>query len=606
MTDNTSNSRKAKLEASPFNDSYQLLKDLQAFYSNYWKQFSQSTPDLLNNFTHIAEAFNEVMQQLIKDPAKLGEAQLELCQNYMLLWQKMGNFLVSGKLESVAQPSSSDRRFDHEDWNKKPIFDFIKQAYLISAQHILTVINGVKGLDEKTTKKVDFYARQFIDACAPTNFPLTNPEVLQETISTGGANLVKGFSNMIEDIQRGNGVWTIKMTDLDAFKVGVNIATTPGKVVFQNELFQLLQYTPTTKKVFKRPLLIISPWINKYYNLDLRPENSFIKWVVDQGHTVFVTSWVNPDSSMASTTFEDYMTKGSLIAFDAIEKATGEKDLNVIGYCIGGTLLGCTLAYMAKTKDTRVASATYLTSLLDFSDPGEMSVFIDQVQLKMLDKKMEEKGYLDGRILTATFNMLRSNDLIWTFYINNYLQGSDPVPFDLLFWNSDATNLPRAMHSFYLRNMYLENRLIQANAIKFNGVKLDIRQIKTPIFSLATERDHIAPWKTVYNGAKMHSGPVTFVLGGSGHIAGVINPPCKNKYDYRESKDMCETADEWYEKSTIHAGSWWTYWQEWIKQYAGDEVEPRVPGDGKLTIVEDAPGSYVRRSVEEINDSPKE
>jgi len=421
--------------------------------------------------------------------------------------------------------------------------------------------------------------------------------VLRTVVDTGGQSLLNGLSNLLDDLERGNGKLAIRMTDLDAFELGKNVASTPGKVVYQNDLMQLVQYTPTTKKVHKRPLMIVPPWINKFYILDLQPKNSFIKWAVDQGHTVFVLSWVNPDETLAEKDFEDYLTEGTLAALDAIEKATGEKEVNAVGYCLGGTLLMATLAAMASKKDNRIQSATCFTSMLDFSEPGELEVFIDEDQIASLEKTMEEQGFLDGSEMATTFNMLRANDLIWSFFINNYLLGKEPFPFDLLYWNSDSTRMPAKMHSYYLRNMYLENNLAKPNGITLNGVKIDLRKVKTPAYFLSTVEDHIAPWRSTYAGTQLTSGPVKFVLGGSGHIAGVINPPEKQKYGYWTNEKLPADPREWFEDAQKNPGSWWIDWSNWVGEFAGDQVAARVPGDGKLKAMEDAPGAYVKHRI---------
>jgi len=454
-------------------------------------------------------------------------------------------------------------------------------------------VKQVDGLDDKTSKKIDFYTRQFVDAIAPSNFVLTNPEVLRATIETGGENLVKGLDNLLKDLERGKGRLMIRMTDLEKFKVGVNIAVTPGKVIYQNDLIQLIQYEPATETVKRRPLLIIPPWINKFYILDLRPENSFIRWAVEQGHTVFVVSWVNPDEKLAEQTFEDYMREGLLAALDALEQATGEREANLIGYCLGGTLLAATLAYMKAKGDDRIKSATYFVALVDFKEAGELSVFIDEEQLHYLEERMRAHGYLEGADMATTFNMLRANDLIWSFVVNNYLLGKEPFPFDLLYWNSDSTRMPAAMHSFYLRNMYQENKLVVPGGISLAGVPIDVSTITTPSFLLSTREDHIAPWKSTYAATQLYRGPVKFVLAASGHIAGVVNPPGKSKYGHWENAKNPPTADEWLATAKQYPDSWWPVWEKWIAKYAGGEVPARKPGDGKLKPIESAPGSYV-------------
>ena len=542
---------------------------------------------------NVGEAFLEMTQRLMADPTKLVQAQLSLWQDYLKLWQSTTQRLMGGPADPVIEPSAADRRFKDNAWTENTVFDYIKQSYLLTARWMQATVKQVDGLDDKTAKKIDFYTRQFVDAIAPSNFVLTNPEVLRATIESGGENLVKGLDNLLTDLERGKGRLMIKMTDLEKFKVGQNIAVTPGQVVYQNDLIQLIQYEPTTAKVHRRPLLIIPPWINKFYILDLRPENSFIRWAVEQGHTVFVVSWVNPDERLAKKSFEDYMKEGLLAALDAIEQATGERDANVIGYCLGGTLLAATLAYMKAKGDDRITSATYFVALTDFKDAGELSVFIDEEQLHFLEERMREHGYLEGSDMATTFNMLRANDLIWSFVVNNYLLGKEPFPFDLLYWNSDSTRMPAAMHSFYLRNMYQANKLVEPGGITLGGVPIDVRSIETPSFLLSTKEDHIAPWKSTYAATQLYGGPVKFVLAASGHIAGVVNPPGKSKYGHWENAKNPPTPDEWLATAKQYPDSWWPVWDKWVGKYAGGEVSARKPSDGKLKPIEKAPGSYV-------------
>jgi polyhydroxyalkanoate synthase len=498
----------------------------------------------------------------------------------------------------VAEPAKTDKRFRHEDWQEHFLFDYIKQSYLIAARWLHKAVASVEGLDEHTQKKVDFFTRQYIDALAPSNFALTNPEVFRETIATGGQNLVKGLNNLLDDIERGNGQLRISMTDSKAFELGVNIATTPGSVVFQNDLMQLIQYEPATKQVWKRPLLIIPPWINKYYILDLREKNSLVKWCVQQGLTVFVISWVNPDQRHADKDFVDYMLGGPLAALDAVEKATGEKTANVLGYCLGGTLLASTLGYLAAHHDRRIVSAGFMTSLIDFSGAGELEVFIDEDQVASLERKMSERGYLEGAHMANTFNMLRSNDLIWSFVINNYLLGRDPFPFDLLHWNQDSTRMPAKMHSFYLRNMYMKNKLREPGGITLAGTPIDLTKVKVPAYFVSAIEDHIAPWKATYAGAKVLGGKTRFVLSGSGHIAGMINPPAANKYGYWTNEKLPEGATEWLAGAKQHEGSWWQDWWTWLKPHAGAEVAARelsrTANKAKRKLLEPAPGTYAR------------
>jgi polyhydroxyalkanoate synthase len=546
----------------------------------------------------IARAFMELSARMMSDPWTLADMQARVFWDHIALWQSTMLKMMGKDAPPVAEPAKGDNRFRDAAWQDQFLFDYIKQSYLIAARHLHGAVSSVEGLPEEVRKKADFYTRQYIDALSPSNFALTNPQVLRETLRSGGQNLVKGLNNLLADIERGG----ISMSDTKAFKVGVNVATTPGKVVFQNELMQLIQYAPTTETVFRRPLLIIPPWINKYYILDLRETNSFVRWAVAQGHTVFVVSWVNPDERYAGKTFEDYMFEGPLAAFEAVGEATGEDQINVIGYCLGGTLLGATLAWMQQGGRVGgkpyggpvAASATFFVSLLDFSIPGELGVFIDEPQVENLERRMNERGYLEGSEMAATFNLLRANDLVWSFVINNYLLGKDPFPFDLLYWNSDSTRMPAKMHSFYLRNMYLANRLKDPGGITLGGVPIDLGTISLPVYFISTVEDHIAPWKSTYKGARLLSGPTRFVLGGSGHIAGIVNPPSANKYGYWTCEELPPTAEEWQEKALWREGSWWNDWQGWLAALNGPERLPaRVPGEGMLKPIEDAPGSYV-------------
>jgi polyhydroxyalkanoate synthase subunit PhaC len=549
----------------------------------------------------ISKAFFEAWQQMLSDPMRLAETQMKLWQDYYSLWQHSMMRMMGQGSAPVVEASRGDRRFRHDDWQNNFLYDYIKQSYLIAARHLHGKLAVVAGLDDQTAKKVDFYTRQYIDALAPSNFVLTNPEVMRETVASGGQNLIRGFSNLLDDLLRGEGKQLrLKMTDERAFKLGENIAVTPGKVVYQNDLMQLIQYTPTTAKVYKRPLLIIPPWINKYYILDLRENNSFVKWAVEEGHTVFVISWVNPDERYAGRTFEDYLNQGPLAAMDAIERATGEREMNLTGFCLGGTLLATTLGYLAARGDKRVKSATFFATLIDFEEAGELEVFVDEAQVDALEKRMEKRGYLEGSEMATTFNMLRANDLIWSFVVNNYLLGRDPFPFDLLYWNSDSTRMPAAMHSFYLRNMYIRNLLPKPGGIVLNGTPIDLSKVKVPVYFISTLEDHIAPWKSTYAGAQCFGGPVRFVLGGSGHIAGIINAPQANKYCYWTNDDLSQIPDAWLQGAAQHKGSWWVDWGRWSAPLAGAKVPARVPGAGKLKALEDAPGSYVRmRAVPE-------
>jgi poly[(R)-3-hydroxyalkanoate] polymerase subunit PhaC len=543
---------------------------------------------------NIGNAFLEMTTRMMQDPVTLVHAQMSLWYDYMRLWQSATERMMGGEPEPVAEPAKGDRRFTDPAWEENQLFDFVKQSYLLTARWLQATVEGIEGLDDKTARKVDFYTRQFVDAMAPSNFLMTNPEVLRATLESGGENLVKGLQNLLDDLDRGQGRLDIKMTDDEAFEVGVNLAVTPGKVVYQNELIQLIQYAPTTDRVFKRPLLIMPPWINKFYILDLREKNSFVKWAVDRGHTVFVISWVNPDEELAGAGFDDYMVKGPLAALDAIRKATGEREVNVIGYCLGGTLLACTLGYLAAKGEDPIKSATFLASMVDFEEAGELEVFIDEEQLATLEERMSERGYLEGSDMATTFNMLRANDLIWSFVVNNYLLGKDPFPFDLLYWNADSTRMPAAMHSFYLRAMYQDNKLVEPGGIELAGVPIDLRQVETPAYFLSAREDHIAPWASTYGATQIFAGPMRFVLSASGHIAGVVNPPAAGKYSHWVNPELPRTPLAWLKRAKEVPGSWWPDWAKWVARRAGPKVKARIPGAGKLKAIEDAPGSYVR------------
>jgi len=544
---------------------------------------------------NMASAYMGAMFSLWRNPSVMIDAQQDYFKNSLKLWQYQMNKMMGQDADPVIAPRKGDNRWRYQDWNENPIFDYLKQSYLLGAKCVEDMVEGIEDLPEKDAKKLSFFTRQYIDALSPSNSPVTNPQVLKTTLEQKGQNLVAGLQNFIQDLEKGNGSLQIAMTDPDAFNLGENVAATKGKVVFQNRLFQMIQYEPTTEKVYKRPLLIIPPWINKYYVLDLQPRNSLVRWLAEQGHTVFMVSWVNPDESFAETSMGDYMLEGVYAAVSAVELATGENRINLVGFCIGGTLNAATLAHMALKKDERISSATFFASLIDFSEPGDLGVFIDEQQISKLEKTSQEKGYLDGKMMAQTFNVLRSNDLIWSFYINNYLEGKDPAIFDLLYWNSDSTNLPAQMYSFYLRNMYLENNLCKPGGVTLAGVPIDVRKIETPCYFISSHDDHIAPWMSTYAGARLISGSVRFVLGGSGHIAGIINPPSANKYCHWTGPDaLPEHPDDWFSVSNKHAGSWWPDWHKWLTGLNRTKVNARMPGQGGLKIIEDAPGSYVR------------
>ena len=556
-----------------------------------------STLDL-NRGSQINGTFVEILTRLMSQPQELMQAQFGLWQDHARLWQATTQRMLGLDVQPVIVADRSDRRFKDTAWDDNALFDFIKQSYLLSSKYLLQVASHKDGVNDKTQQKLAFYTRQFVEMTAPSNYLATNPEVLRLTVETRGENLLRGLKNMLEDLDRGQGRLAVRMTDLDGFEVGRNIATTPGKVVLQTDLMQLIQYSPSTASVHRRPLMIIPPWINKFYILDLQPNNSFIKYCVDQGFTVFVLSWVNPDEKLSHKSFEHYMFDGPLAALDAIEQATGEREVTAIGYCLGGTLLAATLAWMKEQGDDRIKAATFFTTLVDFTEPGELGVFMDEQQLTALEKIMAKRGYLDGARMAASFNLLRASDLIWSFVINNYLLGKDPFPFDLLYWNSDNTRMPAAMHSFYLRKCYHENVLVRPGGISLGGVPIDLTRIDLPVYWVSTKEDHIAPWKSTYAATQLYQGPKKFVVAGSGHIAGVVNPPAAGKYGYWLNDQLPADPETWYAGAQHHEGSWWGDWVQWNASYAGGELVPaREPGSGKLPALEDAPGSYVQHKA---------
>ena len=558
------------------------------------REEGRTSNELAHEMTEVVTTLSHVAEYWLTDPQRAVELQTRLGKAYLDLWASAVRRLAGEETAPVVTPASNDKRFSDPEWSSNQFYDFLKQAYLLGTQWANRLVSDAAELDPHTRQKAEFYVRQITNALSPSNFVLTNPELLRETLSSNADNLVRGMRMLAEDIESGGGDLRIRQSDSSLFAVGRNLATTPGKVVFQNELMQLIQYAPSTASVLKRPLLIVPPWINKFYVLDLTPEKSFIKWCVDQGITVFCISWVNPDAGLAQKTFEDYVRQGPLAALDAIKQATGEDEVHTVGYCVGGTLLAVTLAALAARGDKRIVSATLFAAQVDFTLAGDLKVFVDEAQVAALERRMAERGYLEGKSMVTVFNMLRSNDLLWPYVINNYLKGKAPFPFDLLYWNSDATRLPAANHSFYLRNCYLDNKLAKGEMV-IAGTPIDLKAVKIPIYNLATREDHIAPAKSVLLGSKLFGGKVKYVLAGSGHIAGVVNPPDKNKYQYWTGPIRRDgNVDAWLDKATEHPGSWWPDWLAWLKKQGPAEVPARVPGDRGLKPIEAAPGSYVK------------
>jgi polyhydroxyalkanoate synthase subunit PhaC len=543
---------------------------------------------------HVAPALTEVMGRLAAQPDRLMRAQADLFGRYMDLW-KVASQRAGGEAAGEAvRPERGDKRFADPDWSTNPMFDVIKQSYLITSEWLNELVAGVEGVEPMTKRRVEFFTKMLTDAISPSNFLLSNPAALREAMQSNGESIVKGMNNFAADLARGGGQLSISQTDFSQFKVGENVATAPGKVIFQNELIQILQFTPTTETVCEIPLLIFPPWINKYYILDLRPENSMIRWLTSQGITVFVTSWVNPDGRLAGRTFEDYLKEGIYAATDAVMQQTGVKEVNTVGYCIGGTLLSCALAHMAARGDKRIASATFFAAQQDFTEAGDLLLFTNEEWLGELEKKMDAGGgVLSGQTMADTFNALRSNDLIWSFFVNNYLMGKEPRPFDLLFWNADQTRMPKTLHLSYLRKFYGQNALAKGELV-LDNVRLDLGAVKTPIYVQSSKEDHIAPYRSVYKGARLFGGPVTFMMAGSGHIAGVINHPDARKYQHWTNEKLPATVEEWMAGAEEHPGSWWPAWMVWLKSRSGAQVPARDPSAGPLKAIEDAPGSYVK------------
>ena len=580
-----------------------------------WQEIFQKTIDLSQSYyTYgiktaekqmtddygIHKAFTSLSEQLLSDPEKLSNSTTQFWEEQLNLWEKW----INSDPTVVKKPDIEkvDSRFRSKLWDTW-LFDYVRNAYLLTAEHLQKTVNDIDSLDERTARKVKFFTKQYVDAMSPTNFAALNPDVLKATVDSNGGNLLSGLNNLLDDLKKGKGELAIKMVDPNAFELGKDVATTDGKVVYQNELMQLIQYQPTTKSVLETPLLIIPPWINKYYILDLTPRNSFIKWAIDQGHTVFVISWVNPDARHAHKTFDDYLVEGPLAALDVIDKRCKTNTTNLVGYCLGGTLTAVLLGWLKSNKqEKRVNSTTFFTSMIDFNEPGELGVFVDPEGVDALEKRMASKGYLEASEMASTFNMLRSNDLIWSFVVNNYLLGKDPVPFDLLFWNSDATRMPAKMHSYYLRNMYIHNKLRKPKGLTIAGRSIDLSTVTTPCYFISAKDDHIAPWKSTFSGAKLFGGKVRFVLGGSGHIAGIVNPPVANKYCFWANDELTHEAESWLQNADRFDGSWWSDWSVWISSQGSRTVNARKIRNNRTNPFENAPGSYAKLRL----DSPQD
>ncbi len=555
---------------------------------------SGETPsELALNAADATRTLGAVVEAWMKNPERAAGAQAELTQGLGAIWTQTLRRLSGEEIEPYIPVDPSDKRFTAPEWKESPFFDFLRQSYALTTRWADDMVERAEGIDPTTRSKAAFYTRLIASAISPANFVATNPELLRATWDARGANLVRGLEMLAEDLKAGGGTLKIRQTDQSKFELGVDMATTPGKVILRTDVMELIQYAPTTETVLTRPLLIVPPWINKFYVLDLNREKSFVRWACDQGLTVFIISWVNPDSSQADLSFSDYMRRGVLAALEAIEAATGERQVSAAGYCVGGTLLASTLAYMAATGDDRIQSATFFATQVDFTHAGDMQIFVDEAKLAALEEAMSKTGYLDGVKMANTFNVLRPNELVWNYIVNNYVKGETPSAFDLLAWNADSTRIPRANHSFYLRNCYLENNLARG-AMVIDGVTLDLKKVTIPIYEIAAKEDHIAPARSVFLGAKLFGGPVEYVLGGAGHVAGIINPPEKHKYQYWLGGPVKGEYEDWCKAAREVKGSWWPHWIEWYTRQSPQRVPAREPGGGKLEPICDAPGEYVR------------
>lgn len=580
-----------------------LAKSLLDFVENLKQNPSllgyQNLQNYFQNLTfmdplHIQGVLFEALKEGMKNPGPILAATQVYFEDLSRLMQKSFQPIPLNGENSPPSKTTKDKRFKDEEWQTNPYFDFIKENYLLWDRWVKSVFSNIQGFDAHKQRQVDFYIRQIRDAFAPNNFPWLNPQTLKKTLETRGLNLIQGLENLLKDLEKGKGQLDIQMVDPNAFQVGVNLATTPGKIIYQNDLIQLIQYTPTTKTVFKYPLLIIPPCINKFYIFDLRPENSFIKWLLGQGIAVFIISWINPDHKLVHKTFEDYLFEGVEQAITVACQILKVSTLNALSFCIGGNFLAALDGYYASKKTkSPFKSTTYLATIFDFNNAGDLTVFIDEKKLDLLEKQMKLKGVMDGRTLARTFNLLRANDLVWSFVINNYFLGETPSAFDFFYWNSDSTNLPATMYTYYLRNFYLKNQLISPKGLKISGVPIDIRNIKTPTFFFNTKEDHIAPWQNGFPATQLFSGPKKFILGDSGHIVGVFNPPQDKKYGYWISDDNVSTPDQWLATATKVHRSWWEEWATWLKDYLGPKIPSCPPGSEKYPPLEDAPGSYV-------------
>jgi len=541
----------------------------------------------------VTKTLGKVYEHYRAEPAHMMLMQGQLWQSLTMLWHSAWAKALGNQVSPLISPPKSDKRFKDKDWNENAAFDFMKQAYLVSTKWAMDLVSAAP-LDPHEKQKARFYVEQITNALAPSNFPLSNPEILKATLASNGENFLHGLDRLEADFKTPDGRLHIKQTDTEAFEVGRNIALSPGKVVFRNDVFELIHYAPVTEQVFETPLLISPPWINKFYILDLNPQKSFVKYCVENGISVFIISWINASEAQSAKTFADYMHQGFLTAVDQVQKVTGCKKVNSVGFCVGGTMVATALGYMAAIGDERVSAATFFTTQVDFEKAGDLLVYVDDEQVKWIEGRMEDKGYLPGSRMADAFNLLRSNDLIWSCVVNNYLLGKDPMPFDLLYWNSDSTRMPAGVHSYYLRECYLNNRLAHGNMV-VEHQRIDLSKVKIPVYNLAARDDHIAPLPSVFRLQDFFGGPVKLVVSGSGHIAGVVNPPALKKYQFWTNDEKAETLEDWMQGAKETAGSWWPDWLEWIGSKSGEKIAATQPKDVGLG---DAPGEYVREKSE--------
>ena len=575
------------------------LVKLQKTNQQWWENFEKNKEAVQSPLNQAMQELNfddasKIFEQAANQPAVLLQLQSQWWEQQLKIWQ---NAALMGNTESVITEDRGDKRFIDDAWKNDPFYSFIKQSYLLFTKSYIDTINSIEGIDEKTKERVAFFSRQAINAMSPSNFIATNPELMKLTLERNGENLLDGLEQLQADVEASADILKIRMTNNNAFRLGVDVANTEGDVVFQNDLFELIQYHPKTPQVNATPLLIVPPFINKYYILDLREKNSMVRWLLEQGHSVFMMSWRNPGEAQKDQEFGDYVTEGVVKAVTAIEDITGKEQINAAGYCIGGTVLASTVAYYAaKRMKKRIKTATFFTTLLDFSQPGEVGAYINETIIDAIEKQNDAKGYMDGRSLSVTFSLLRENSLYWNYYIDNYLKGSSPMEFDLLYWNSDSTNVVAKCHNFLLRELYLENKLVQDKGVKIGGVWIDLNKIKIPSYFISAKEDHIALWQGTYRGALNTGGNKTFVLGESGHIAGIVNHPEKKKYGYWLNDNLDDSADEWLNNASHNEGSWWTHWDQWLQGFEADEkIEPFNQGSELHPVIGKAPGNYVKQ-----------